>query len=54
MEQVWSVPDVYLLTEGREGEVAVPHLTLTFFDSGLTLDKADGEPVWHSGWAGLD
>ena len=53
MEQAWSVPDVYLLTEGREGAVAVPHLTLTFFDSGLTLDKADGEPVWDSEWAGL-
>ena len=54
MEQAWSVPDVYLLTEGREGTVAVPHLTLTFFDSGLTLDKADGEPVWDSEWAGLE
>jgi hypothetical protein len=53
MEQAWSVPDVYLLTEGPEGAVAVPNLTLTFFDSGLTLDKADGEPVWDSEWAGL-
>ena len=42
------------LTEGREGEVAVPHLTLTFLDSGLALDKADGEPVWDSDWAGLE
>ena len=24
MEEAWSVPDVYLLTEGRNGEVAVP------------------------------
>ena len=31
------MPDVYLLTEGQEGEVAVPHLTLTFLDSGLAL-----------------
>jgi hypothetical protein len=53
MEEVWSVPDVYLLTEGREGEVAVPHLTLTFLDSGLALDKADGEPVWDSDWSEL-
>lgn len=53
MEDAWSVPDVYLLTEGREGEVAVPHLTLTFSDSGLALDKADGEPVWDSDWAEL-
>jgi hypothetical protein len=53
MEEAWSVPDVYLLTEGREGEVAVPHLTLSFLDSGLALQKADGEPVWDSAWAEL-
>jgi hypothetical protein len=54
MEETWSVPDVYLLTEGRDGEVAVPHLTLTFLDSGLALDKADGEAVWDSPWEGLE
>lgn len=47
------MPDVLLLTGGREGEVAVPHLTLRFFDSGLILEKADGEQVWESDWAGL-
>jgi hypothetical protein len=45
MEAAWSVPDVYLLTETREGDVAVPHLTLTFRDAGLALDKADGDCV---------
>jgi hypothetical protein len=54
MEEAWSVPDVYLLTDGSDGEVAVPHLTLSFLDSGLALDKADGEPVWDSDWAGLE
>jgi hypothetical protein len=54
MEEAWSVPDVYLLTEGREGEVAVPHLTLTFLATGLALDKADGEPIWGSDWSGLE
>jgi hypothetical protein len=54
MEEAWSVPDVYLLTEGREGTVAVPHLTLAFHESGVTLEKADGEPVWESGWSDLD
>jgi hypothetical protein len=54
MEEAWSVPDVYLLTEGAEGDVAVPHLALTFLDSGLTLDKADGEPVWDSPWSQLE
>ena len=47
------MPDVYLLTDGSAGEVAVPDLTLTFFDSGLALHKADGEPVWDSDWAEL-
>jgi hypothetical protein len=54
MEEAWSVPDVYLLTDGSQGEMAVPHLTLTFLESGLALDKADGEPVWGSDWAGLE
>jgi hypothetical protein len=54
MEEAWSVPDVYLLTTGPEGELAVPHLTLTFLDSGLVLDKADGERVWDCGWAELE
>ncbi len=48
------MPDVYLLTEGRDGVVAVPRLTLTFLDSGLALDKADGESVWESDWGGLE
>ncbi len=48
------MPDVYLLTEGRDGVVAVPRLTLTFLDSGLALDKADGGSVWESDWGGLE
>ena len=48
------MPGVYLLTAGPEGELAVPHLTLTFLDSGLALDKADGNPVWDSSWAELE
>jgi len=48
------VSGVYLLTAGPEGDLAVPHLTLTFLDSGLALDKADGNPVWDSSWAELE
>jgi hypothetical protein len=54
MEEAWSVPDVYLLTEGAGGDVAVPHLALTILDSGLTLDKADGERVWDRPWSQLE
>jgi hypothetical protein len=54
MEEAWSVRGVYLLTAGPEGEVAVPHLTLTFRDSGLAVGKADGDPVWDSSWAELE
>jgi hypothetical protein len=53
MEPTWSVPDVYLLAEGRSGESAVPHLTLTFLDSGLVLEQADGDTLWHGAWAEL-
>ena len=54
MEEAWSVPDVYLLAEGRGDAVAVPNLSLTFGDLGLALDKADGEPVWSSNWVDLE
>jgi hypothetical protein len=54
MEEAWSVADVYLLTEGGDAAVAVPHLTLTVLDSGIALEKADGGPVWDSAWAGLE
>ena len=54
MDEAWSVPDVYLLTTESEGELAVPHLTLTFLDSGLELEKADGERVWDCGWSDLE
>lgn len=52
-EETWTLPDVYLLTAGTEGPVAVPHLRLTFRVSGLELDKADGELVWDCDWSEL-
>ena len=48
------MPDVYLLTQGAEGRVAVPHLTLNFLDSGIELEKADGELVWSCPWGELE
>lgn len=54
MEEEWSVPDVYLLTEGPDGSVAVPQLVLTFLPGGLTLAKADGETVWTCAWERLE
>ncbi len=48
------MPDVYLLTEGPEGTTAIPDLTLTFLDTGIALDKADGEHVWSSPWDQLE
>jgi hypothetical protein len=53
MEESWTVPDVYLLPEGRDGELAVPHLKLTLLDSGLILDQADGDVVWRGDWGEL-
>jgi len=54
MEEAWSVPDVYLLAEGPDGEMAVPELTLAFRDAGLALAKADGEAVWDRAWTELE
>ena len=41
-EQVWTVPDVYLLTEGARRRVAVPQLTLMFLGSGLAGTRPMG------------
>jgi hypothetical protein len=54
MEEAWSARDVYLLTEGADGQVAVPHLTLTFRASGVALGTPDGEVVWDGPWGQLD
>ncbi len=48
------MPDVYLLTQGAEGRVAVPQLTLNFLPSGIELEKADGELVWSCPWDELE
>jgi hypothetical protein len=50
----WTVTDVYLLTEGPDGTVAVPNLALTFSDEGIELDKADGAMVWDCRWDELE
>jgi hypothetical protein len=52
-DETWRVPEVYLLTEGPDGTVAVPALTLTFFADGIEVDKADGEEVWSRDWKQL-
>jgi hypothetical protein len=52
-DEAWTVPDVYLLTGGSDGPVAVPHLRLTFREEGLELDKADGDMVWDCDWSDL-
>ena len=53
--ETWTVPEVYLLTEGADGTgpVAVPQLTLSFFRDGIEVDKADGEEVWSRAWADI-
>ena len=48
------MPEVYLLTEGPDGTVAVPALTLSFFADGIEVDKADGEEVWSRTWSQLE
>ncbi len=50
-DETWTVPEVYLLTEGPDGTIAVPALTLTFFADSVEVDKADGEEVWTREWS---
>jgi hypothetical protein len=52
-DDTWTVPGVYLLTEGPDGRVAIPHLELILFDDGISVDKSDGEPVWSAAWSDL-
>jgi hypothetical protein len=54
MEEAWTVREVYLLTEGDQGPIAVPHLELTFMDDGLELDKPNGDAVWNTAWSDLE
>jgi hypothetical protein len=54
MEEAWSARDVHLLTEGADGPIAVPHLTLTFLASGVALGTPDGEVAWDSPWGQLE
>jgi hypothetical protein len=53
MEEAWTVRDVYLLTTGVDGQVAVPQLALTLLPEGIELDKPDGEIVWSCTWPEL-
>ena len=54
MDEPWTVPDVYLLTESDQGPVAVPDLELVFTHEGVELDKEGGEAAWRSTWAQLE
>jgi hypothetical protein len=49
----WAIGDVFLLTDGNEGRVAIPHLELTFGTTGIELAKDDGQLVWQSAWDDL-
>jgi hypothetical protein len=46
----WVTTDVFLLTDGSEGRVAVPELVLSIGTEGIDLAKADGHLVWRCQW----
>ncbi|HEX3796230.1 MAG TPA: hypothetical protein VHV57_17185 [Acidimicrobiales bacterium] len=50
----WAIDDVFLLTDGDEGRVAIPHLMLTFGTPGIELAKDDGQLVWQCAWTDLN
>jgi hypothetical protein len=52
--EAWSIRDVFLLTESREGRVAIPHLQLSFLTTGIELAKSSGDVAWHGAWSTLD
>jgi hypothetical protein len=53
-QDAWTVTNVYLLTEGADGPIAVPNLSLRFSVKGIVVDKADGGTVWDCRWDELD
>jgi hypothetical protein len=53
-QDTWTVSEVYLLTDGSQGQVAIPNLQLRFTDDGVELAKEDGELAWHCAWHALD
>jgi hypothetical protein len=42
---------VYLLALGENGLTAIPDLRLELDESGVLLQKAQGDPVWQVGWS---
>lgn len=50
----WVVPDVFLVTESKDGRVAVPHLHLAFVEDGIEVSKHNGEAAWDCKWDDLD
>jgi hypothetical protein len=52
-EDDWVFPDIYLLTEARDGRVAVPHLQLAFTARGIDLEGGEDGGTWSSTWGEL-
>jgi hypothetical protein len=53
-EGSWTVSDVYLLTDGAHGRVAIPNLELRFVGAGVELARENGELAWRCAWSALD
>jgi hypothetical protein len=51
---IWTASEVYLLTDGSQGRVAIPHLELRFAEDGVELAKEDGALAWRCDWNALD
>jgi hypothetical protein len=49
----WRIADVFLLTDGTDGRVAIPHLQLSFDTAGAELAKVDGQLAWQCAWGDL-
>ena len=51
--ETWSIPGVFLLTDGSDRLVAIPDLRLDFGATGIELVKADDELAWQCSWPEL-
>jgi len=48
------ISEVFLLTDGSDGRVAIPHLHLALSSDGIELTKEDGDLAWRAPWRTID
>jgi hypothetical protein len=52
-EETWLLSEVYLLTDGRDGRIAIPRLQLDLGPTGIRLAKENADIAWSCRWDAL-